>query len=204
MPAEQSSRLRAVVGGRVERKSTPVACSVKEVDRESRNPLGEYLIPSSDSHGHSCVVPIRMSPTMRMEVGAVLESKKFPWDGPSAFLRWAVHRSLREVARMLKDPELNSLVAITDGWVAVARAQAEHARFQRVMEEVTGVVTMLLAQKAKGPARKIVKQIASQIEQLDDPYWHERYKRELVKRFGGETGLVRGLRLERGAQDDDE
>lgn len=162
-----------------------ITVSIDPEDAESRMPLSEWQVPAQDSHGHTARIVVRIPPGMKHEIGVVIQSKRFPWETDSDFVRWAVHRGLQQVAEQMHDPEVTSLQSLLNSWVAAAKHEQEHLKFQGTLEMVSGIITDLINAGAHANARRIVNDMLENAGKLDDVYWRERYTTEIANRFGG-------------------
>ena len=171
--------LKAIAGG----KSSRDHINVTSPHAEAGNPLSDFMVPSADSHGHSARVQVRLPPNMKHQIGLLVGTKKFPFDTESDFGRVAFYRLLRDLEKLAKDQTITNMQSMLNAMVASARIQQEHLHFSHVLDQVGKTLSELLGRNAQPAARKLLKEIAAQIETIDDPYWHDRYKRDLLDRF---------------------
>lgn len=158
--------------------------SVSPEDAEATYTLSEWMIPATDTHGHSAKVFCRCPPSYKHQIGAILQKHKYPWDTESDLVRVAVHRLLKDIANNLKDPDISSQQAILNSLVEMASRQMEYSHFKETLERLETTTKELIANDAKPMARKIVKAVADQLESFEEPFWQERYKKIIVEQFG--------------------
>lgn len=153
-------------------------------DGEAASPLSDFQIPAQDSHGHSTKVISRITPSMQRQISVIVEKNPFGWDTASDFVRWAIYHGQQKVTEHLGDPEISSTMALISSWVAAARVQQEHVKFSNSLEHISGTLAELRQHGADIAARKIVEEILSQIDGIDDPYWKKRFEEEIEGKFG--------------------
>jgi hypothetical protein len=122
---------------------------------------------------------------MAEQISRIVQSKRLPFDTASSFMRWAVYKGTEYVEQRMLDPEYTSMQSTLSAWVAAASTQQTYMHFEEALEAVKRTVKDLLARGADGPARGIVRDIATKVSKIDDPYWHEKYTNEVVVAFAG-------------------
>lgn len=152
-------------------------------DAETNYPLSEWMVPATDSHGHSAKVFTRVPPAYKSLIGSILQSKRYPWETESDLVRVAVHRLLNEVAKDLKRPDITSQQALLNSLVEMASREMEYNHFKETLEKLNQTVSELIANGAQPMAKKMIRAVAEQVEKFEETYWRERYETELVSRF---------------------
>lgn len=159
------------------------AVSFKPSKMSGRIPASEFIIPTQDTKGHSARIGCRTPPGMFHEIEIILQTKTFPWETPSDFLRYAIYRTLGLCNDMIKDNRVSNLHAQVTAMLTVMREDEEAAFFQDVINKAEKSVGSLLSHNARGPARQLVKRLMDNIDKIDDKYWRERYTEEMHRRF---------------------
>ena len=177
--------LKGIEGGkspRARRQKHPV--SMDPADGEARATLSEFSIPAQDSHGHSAKVISRITPAMQRQISLIVETNPFQWETASDFIRWCIFDGQRKVTEYMKNPEITSMMALINSWVAAARVQQEHLKFTASLEVISGVIADLINKGAEPPAKKIVQEILEQVETVEDLFWRKRFEEEIRGKFG--------------------
>lgn len=164
---------------------SPNRISPATEDAETTYPLSEWMIPATDSHGHSAKVFTRCPPSYKHTINIILQKRKYPWETESDLVRVAVHRLLEAIARDNKgDAEIQSQQAILNAMAELASRQMEYLHFKETLEKSSVTVSELIRAEAYPVARKIIRNMAEQVELFEDEYWRKRFKAELIDKYG--------------------
>lgn len=161
------------------------AISPAASDAEATYPISEWMVPATDTHGHSAKVFTRLPPSYVHQMNSILQTKKFPLDTTSDMVRLAVHRLLSEMAKVADNPDITSQQAILNSLVEMSSRQMEYAHFSDALEKLTGTVSDLMQRDAEPMARKMVREIRDQVDRFEDPWWKERYTKQLLDKWSG-------------------
>lgn len=164
----------------------PHRISVATMDAEATFPLSEWMVPATDAHGHSAKVFCRCPPGYKHQINRILQAGKFPWETESDLVRWAVHHALDAIAEKMKGPdakEITNQQAILNSLVEMASRQMFYAHFKDALEKLEQTTSYLISQNAKPMARKVIHAVENQLAHFDEPFWQERYREVLVRRF---------------------
>lgn len=148
---------------------------------EATYPLSEWQVPATDTHGHSAKVFTRCPPAYKHLIATILQSKLFPWDTESDLVRVALHRFLKQIEVKMKDPSVSTEMAILNSLTEIASQQMSNAHYSETLGKLKATVTYLVGSGDEPMARKVVKAIAEQIGHFEEPYWKDKYERELLK-----------------------
>lgn len=155
--------------------------SPSSADAEATYPLSEWVVPATDVHGHSAKVFCRCPPAYKHLIATVLQKGLFPWETESDLVRAALHFYLKKVAAHLKDPEVTSDLAILNSLTEICSRQMSNARYSETLSKAQTTIDFLMSRGDEPMARKLIQSIASQIAHFEEPYWKEKYDRELLK-----------------------
>lgn len=160
------------------------ALSPSSHDAETSYPVSEWMVPATDTHGHSAKVFTRVPPSYVHQMSAIIQKRKFPWDTPSDIVRIALHRFLSDVSKVIDDPEITSQQAILNSLVELSSREMEFAHFSDTLEKLGNTIAELLARDAEPMARKMVMEVAAQVSKFETGDWKTRYEKLLDKHKG--------------------
>lgn len=167
-----------------DRQPHPKRISPATEDAETTFPLNEWMIPATDAHGHSAKVFTRVPPSYKHTINVILQKKKYPWETESDMVRVAVHRLLEAIAKDSTDPEILSQQAILNSMAEASSRQLEYLHFKETLEKVSVTVAEMIRVEAYPVARKIIRNMAEQVEKFEDEYWRTRFRAELINKYG--------------------
>lgn len=176
--------------------------SLKPRAQIGRIPSSEFIVPTQDAKGHSARIGCRIPPQMLHQIEKIINSRKFPWDTNSDFMRWCIFRGQNEAGDILDDDRIDNTRAQINAMINILREEEEMATFNTVIDRTERVVSGMLAQGNHTPAKKLVKELLAQIEEISDAYWRRRYKTEVERRFGHIVNPA-GKTSEEAAEDED-
>lgn len=145
------------------------------------------MVPAQDQHGHSARIDSRLPPSMAKDVSNLIEQGRFPFEGKSDFYRWAIYLGLQTC----KDLGGVGMSAATKTLIALYQEEQANLNYREVLEKLTNTVQRLLAEGATDNARRLLRSAMQVIEEMDEPFWKERYTSDVMERFGH---LLRGKR----------
>ena len=164
---------------------------------QARIPASEFTIPSADSRGQSARIGTRVPPAYLHQIEVLLQSKRFPWETPSDFMRWALHAGIARASDLVDDPRLDNTRAQVAAMLAVVQEEEEHTNFSTIIDRVDKMVSDLLQARAQAPAKRAIIKLLDAARHIQDPYWRGRYEKEVLRRFGGVMATGRAERAEK-------
>lgn len=170
-------KFAAIAGGK-----KPREISTDPSDAEAQYPLNEFLVPVQDSHGHSARAITRMPPGMKQQINIILQTGIFPWETESDFIRWCVYRGLLQVEEKARNPEITSLQALMNSWVAACRYEMEQLHYAQVLDRISESARKLIDQGHWPRAQKLLEEVKENVDMIDEPYWNKRYRKLLEER----------------------
>lgn len=141
----------------------------------------DFIVPASDTKGHSERVWARLPPAMDRGLDIVVSSKHWPFRTKGDVIRWAVQRGLRTLESM--EP-IGSVTAQIDAVATILREDAFQQEFKQIFEALGRTVNQHLADGAQKEAARIVANVKSKLEKMPECYWKEKYLGELSHRYG--------------------
>ena len=158
--------------------------SLKPKKQQGRIPTSEFIVPTQDTKGHSARIGCRIPPAMIHQVEKIIGTRQFPWDTQSDFLRWCVFKGINAAAELVDNPRVDNTMGQINAMVAILREEEEATTFVGVIERAEKVIGSLISQGATVPAKRTVNQLLEHIDQMDDKYWKNKFKKEVERRFG--------------------
>lgn len=155
--------------------------------------MQEFMAPAQDRLGHSADIHFRVPPGVLREIGELMEHKdKFGWVTPSDFERWAIRHALDTATRAVKGNKLSNVGAMNstrNKMLAMARL---HAQFSEELEAMEKTISYMEDQGDRDQVMPLLVDIQRTISAMDDSYWRNKWKKEMVKRF---SRYLRGVSL---------
>lgn len=142
--------------------------------------FNQYMVPAQDQHGHSARIDSRLPPSMAKDVSSLIEQGRFPFEGKSDFYRWAIHLGL-QTCRELGGVGMS---AATKTLIALYQEEQANLNFKSIVEALINTVQRLLSDGATENAKRLVRSAMRTVEEMDEPYWRDRYSEALRERFG--------------------
>jgi secreted Zn-dependent insulinase-like peptidase len=149
----------------------------------------EFMIEASDLKGHNVRLSVRVPPGMAKQGDIVVQSKKFPYNSLSDLLRHAYRRHLMYLQTLAPVKSiLHEIDIIND----ILLQEKFNQAFMSVFENMAHMVDMFLGRNEKGEAVRLIRTVQDKVEEMDDGYWKERYRKEIDNRWGH---IISGLKL---------
>lgn len=138
----------------------------------------EYLIPASDSRGHSAMYQFRAPEEWGRRMEELVISRRFPFGSPSDILRWCWFEGMNQLAHL--EPECTDLSQVTAA-LRVVRDVEDQQRFASLFDRVTKIVDKATGEKDEATARQLIADLRYQFELMPDGRMREKYLERLKK-----------------------
>ena len=156
--------------------------SLREVLTGPRYELKDFLVPASDTKGHSVPIGLRCTGEMMRNVQVILASNKFPYKTTSDLLRHGFLRHIRWLISL--EPEISESMDYMDIIMELAKTQQMHLKFLASIQSIGDTVEKLLQEGMKSEAKFMVQKI---LEKLDshssNDVWKKKLYGDIKKRF---------------------
>jgi hypothetical protein len=166
-----------------------------ESDNHKYDPA-EFIIPASDSKGHSERAWCRLSPGHDRQLDIVLRSRRFPYRTKGDIIRHAIVRTLKWLESMEDVP---SVLGQVDMMMDILRDEQMQQEFIAMFEAMQRVIGNHVSAGATGEARRLVAKMKMQIQKMPDGHWKNRYHEELDTKFGYLLEAQSGMKVNRKA-----
>lgn len=164
----------------------------------------DFVIPSQDTKGHSERFYFRVQPGHARELGIILASKKFPFRTQGDIGRLAV----KLVIDLLKDMEpMPSVSGQVQAIIQIVRDEEFHQEFMATYDQATKVINRYIGGGEMGQAHRVIMLLQEEIRKMPKGYWRNKYKKELVLKFGSimkDAGVKLGAEGSNEEEEDDE
>jgi hypothetical protein len=152
-------------------------------------PDKSFIVAASDSKGQSVRVWARVQPSLDRMVEILLHSQCYPFKTKGDVVRWCVDKGVKE---LVEEAEKNgfrgkldsSILRQIDTINGIVRAQQFCADFNETVRNVSEAVGKLQDVGATGECRRLLFEVATQIEKMPKGWWRDRYRKELKDRWG--------------------
>ena len=144
----------------------------------------EYIIPGQDSHGHSQRVYCKVMPAHHRALSILKDNKTFGFRSIGDVFRWCLVRGIEELNLRAKSPAVHSAMHQAEAIAQVLIDQAYYQDYAKIFEAMSEVIQKHSAKGETGQAARLVGQIRSHIEGMQEPFWRELWMTELQNRFG--------------------
>lgn len=141
----------------------------------------EFIIPASDTKGHSARCWFRTVPSMLRQVQQILDSKAFPYRTKGDIFRHALHRHMRWLNSIEPIP---SVAGQVDAILEIMRDEEFHNDFALVFDKMGERISQHMANGSEAEARRLVLLVNTHIKGMPGGYWREKYQKELMARYG--------------------
>jgi hypothetical protein len=172
--------------------------SLKTSDAEAAYPIGEFLVPAADGNGHSVAVATRVPPQMKRLIDMVLSTHEFPFHTSADVVRYCIREGLTALGKRSKKKEIPTFYAQLRSWCSIAESQNEHLYYERMLHGLKKSVDDMVASGNVPAARKLLRQVAVDVKNIDEPYWGPKFEKELLRNY---DHLLRVEKEERGESD---
>jgi hypothetical protein len=138
-----------------------------------------YRVPMKDNHGHTERITLRVHPGYLPIMNRIVQAEQYPFKTTSDLIRFAIDRVARDLERRAGIPSaFHQLDAM---WDFLQREEA-NIRFLRDFETMARQIQELSAHPAE--AAKMLAGAKQYIDNMPEGFWRERYRQELLSRFG--------------------
>lgn len=139
----------------------------------------QYRVPVKDAQGHSERLTLRVHPTYVHELNNLLRSKRFGFRTTNDIVRYGVDLACRELAKRAGVPSMLKQVDAMWDFLLHEQHQIEYLRsFEQMQRQIQDLAN------SPAEAAKILAGAKQFIDEMPDGYWKERYRGELLTRFG--------------------
>ena len=121
---------------------------LREVLTAPKYDVTEFIIPVSDSKGHSTPIALRCQ-------SRFIRARKYPYKTPSDILRHALYRHIHWLHE--QEPECASTLVYLDAAVEIGRRQQMHLEFTKTIEYLKSTIDQLEKADMKGEAKKMIR-----------------------------------------------
>jgi len=147
----------------------------------------EFIIPASDTKGHSARHWFRCIPAMARQVEQIIQSKNFPYRTKGDLLRHALHRHMTWLSSVEPMVTVSGQVG---AMLEVMRDEEMNNDFALVFEKMGERITQHLSTNSQREAARLVITVQSCINEMPDGFWKDRYQRQIKERYGS---LLEGI-----------
>lgn len=148
--------------------------------------VDDFLVPASDSKGHSDALHVRVNLALTREVAVIVASKKFPFKDASDVYRWCIFQGLRALNELEEIPA--SVMVQAELAVDLARQILFQKNFLQHLTTFGEAFTALQNRGATKEMLRLYEQIRAHLERMPDGYWKDAYREELETRWGRLVG----------------
>lgn len=168
---------------------------------ENRKYQGEeFIIPATDTHGHSERIFFRIQPGLMRDLKVVVASNKFPFRTIGDVGRLATKMMVELLQSLEPIPSVNGQV---NAIIRIVRDEEMHQEFVGTFEQVGRSINRYISAGEHGQARRMLVAIRDEIRGMPKGYWRKKYWTELNAKFGH---LMKGggAKLSDGIEDEDD
>ncbi len=145
--------------------------------------LSEYMTPATDQQGHSVRVSTSLPPPMKREIDIILTKRQWPFDTPGDLFRWCVRRGLQELAKKAKDGEVVQSHLISESWCSMAAEMMQMDQYNNMLANIKTSIGKMVRDHHFVAAYRVFQQVERNVDQIDDTYWHRKFKKEIIKGY---------------------
>jgi hypothetical protein len=142
---------------------------------------GMFIIPASDTKGHSRRAQFRTQPGHINMAESIVSSKKFPFKTKGDLYRFALSLALKWLEKQKPVP---STTAQVDAIMEVMRNEQFSKELRDTIEKLSGQIADLIGNNAEGEASRLVHKVRRLVGDMPEGYWRDRYIKEMSDRFG--------------------
>lgn len=146
-------------------------------------PRGEFLIPSTDEHGHAATMVFRLPPNMAYLVESIVAAREFPFLTKSDLARWSLHLGLKYLADLTKHRRVSNYHSMLTAALTLSRVRMEEVEYARDLEKMLQPVSQLIQAGHSARARRLLSELHANLSAIDDEEWRGRYLKVLYERF---------------------
>lgn len=158
-----------------------------------KDPVDEFIIPASDTKGHSARHWFRCIPAMARQVEQVVQAGVFPYRTKGDLLRHALHRHIRWLNNIEPTTTVSSQV---DAILEIMRDEEMNNDFSLVFNKLDERINIHLSNGEDGEAARLVLMVQSHVGRMPDGFWKDKYAkkmekyRKIIKRSSGNLGKL--------------
>lgn len=156
--------------------------SIQPSQSEAAFPIGEYMVPASDSLGRSLTVTAAVAPQVKRMASVILGKGLFGFKTQEDIWRYCIDRGLVHLSNQAKDDDVTSQAAIINSWVGLAREHMQYAYYLDNMREIEKSIMVVLNRGNVNKARVLAEKIFKEHDRIEDPDWRAKY-RKMAKRI---------------------
>lgn len=155
---------------------------LREVITGPKHELKDFLVPSSDTKGHSVNISLRISRNQARLIQEILAAKRFPYKTISDLARHAVFKHLHWLDEI--EPELEVDLDYMDIPVEAAMEEQMHLSFLASVRTVETTINQMLNEDMRDAAKEMGRRILEKLDRHSsiDP-WKKKLAKELRKKF---------------------
>lgn len=152
-----------------------------EDERTQQPDPSEFIIPASDTKGHSARHWFRCIPAMARQVEQIIQSKKFPYRTKGDLLRHALHKHM---GWLVSVEPMVTVSGQVDAMLEVMRDEEMSSDFSIVFEKMGERVAQHMASNSQREATRLVLTIQTCVKEMPEGFWKDKYQRQLKERYG--------------------
>lgn len=141
----------------------------------------EFVVPASDSQGHSGRLTMRMAPGYLRELDLIMSARVFPYGSRGDIMRHALKRHLRFLRSMAPFPSVQAQVFAIE---EIVREEEFYQQFASIFDSLNSAVSRAISQGEAKRATSLVARVKSKINDMPEGPWRDKYQKELESRFG--------------------
>lgn len=161
----------------------------------------DFVVPAQDTKGHSERLYFRVQPGHARDLQSILQSKRFPFRTTGDIGRMAINMVIELLTEMEPIP---SVTQQNEAIIKIIRDDEFFIEFTNSFELMAKSVNRYVSMGETGQARRLILEIREQIKAMPKGYWRQKYKKELVSKFGHLIGTGQGAGLKEGTEDDED
>jgi hypothetical protein len=160
--------------------STPTS-TTHSTRKESYDP-SYYRVPGRDHQGHSVRIYCNIQPTLDHEIDVIMASHNWPFRVKGDFFRWAVWEAVKRLEKMKPVP--GSMIIVAETIMASCKTKEHWLAFKNSIDSTESTVKALIESGNEAEALKLLSELRTQVQQLEEAGWREQWLGEFNKRFG--------------------
>lgn len=167
---------------------------VSELDFSSE----EWVVPATDSKGHSVRETVRIPPIMHRAIEILIASKRFPYKTPGDFIRHHIYRGLFFCHRRQADVPRH-ILSVCEAIITQMRDEQQLMTMRAAIEQTVKTIAQHATDGNVPMVRQLIAQIHSMLEQIDkNSAWKKRFKKEFLEKCAGYYTMLRQTTEEAG------
>ena len=154
---------------------------------ENKPDSSEFIIPASDTKGHSARHWFRCIPAMARQVEQIIQSKKFPYRTKGDLLRHALHKHM---GWLVSVEPMVTVSGQVDAILEVMRDEEMSNDFALVFEKMGERISQHIANESHREAARLVLTIQACVKEMPEGFWKDKYQEKLKRKYGS---LLKGV-----------